>query len=409
MENATALNEEDENMVMKDNILLDENMVMKDNIVLGEVLAVTSVRNEKISEKINDLVLNDDNIITFANDDGTLYDLSERKQNNATNDALVLVSDNTENNNTIDSVAIDDTIDQKKVINNKDNNVLTNISITNNVNHVTGQNDNPIDINDLFKSIQQMTLRFQAAVEQNEKFRNDLEESKKKEEQLMIQSKKEREESIRIQKELKNKYYRLETDSDVEIEEGDDAFSLFMKTNIKRKAEAAGTVTTNRKIENRVYGDDDNAVYIDLPYLADGQYEWISIVTVENRYNRHRLQVSDDYLPLNQTVTREDAKKRCRFLGLTIEDRNIDRVSIEMQNMRQSIRNTIKTTLYKFWIDIATQMGLSIINEPGRVIRDLDDVLFAIRTMQTQSDVRKVSLFGLYTVYLVCILFIWFF
>ena len=78
-----------------------------------------------------------------------------------------------------------------------------------------------------------------------------------------------------------------------------------------------------------------------------------------------------------------------------------------MQNMRQSIRNTIKTTLYKFWIDIASQMGLRIINDPGRLIRDLDDVLFAIRTMQTQSDVRKVSLFGLYIVNLLLSSCIW--
>lgn len=188
---------------------------------------------------------------------------------------------------------------------------------------------------------------------------------------------------------------------------GDDALSVFLKSEKKRKLEVAGTVTTKRKVENRVYSEDDNAVYIDLPYLADGNYDWLSIVTVENRYNRHRLRVSDDYLSINQTVTRAEAKKRCRFLELTTEDKNIDRVTIEMQNMRQSIRNTIKTTLYKFWIDIASPMGLRIINEPGRVIRDLDDVLFAIRTMQTQADVRKVSLFGMYIVYLVLSCWIW--
>ena len=408
MSAATTLNTEDENMVRMDNSVLVE---------------PSSVSLEILPDDIYNLVENDDTIETIADDDGTLndipketennesitiahgdddilYDVTNETENNTTIDAVVFVSNITENNTTVDLVAIDDTIDQKK-----ETNKIT--TITNNVNHVSGQKDNPIDINELFKSIQQMTKQFQATVDQNEKFKKDLMESKKKQEELIIQSRKDREESRKIQNELKNKYYRLETDEDIEIEVGDDALSVFLKSEKKRKLEVAGTVTTKRKVENRVYSEDDNAVYIDLPYLADGNYDWLSIVTVENRYNRHRLRVSDDYLSINQTVTREEAKKRCRFLELTIEDKNIDRVTIEMQNMRQSIRNTIKTTLYKFWIDIASPMGLRIINEPGRVIRDLDDVLFAIRTMQTQADVRKVSLLGMYIVYLVLSCWIW--
>jgi hypothetical protein len=205
----------------------------------------------------------------------------------------------------------------------------------------------------------------------------------------MIQSKKEREEAHKIQEDLKKKYFRLETDSDVEIEVGDDAFSLFRKSEDKRKAKALKT--TIKEDNTVIIADDDDAVYIDLPFLAEGTYEWERIVTIENRYNKQKLRVSDDYLPLTQTITHEAAVKRCRFLGLRPDmSGNIDRVIIEMQNMRQSIRNTIKTTLYKFWIDIACQLDLRIINEPGRMIRDLDDVLFSIRTMQTQVDVRKV-------------------
>lgn len=246
------------------------------------------------------------------------------------------------------------------------------------------------DYANLLQTVRLLTQQFQATVEMNEKFARDLEESRKREKEMLEQSRKEREEAVRIQRE----YYRLHNDDDIEVEVGDDSWSMKNKKFQQEAPKKHEATKTKRKEANPIVSkSEDDGIFIDMPFLAEGKYDWIKIVTVENRYNRNRLRVAEDYLPLSQTISRETAIKRCRFLGLTTEDSDIEIVTIEMQNMRQSIRNTIKITLYKYWIDIANLLNFRVITQPGRPLRELDDVLYCIRTMQSQNDVRKVCKF----------------
>ena len=62
----------------------------------------------------------------------------------------------------------------------------------------------------------------------------------------------------------------------------------------------------------------------------------------------------------------------------------------EMQNFKDSIRKSIKTMLFKFWIYNANKLGLRLGHEAYRKIRSVTDVLLIIRTPQTLSEIKKV-------------------
>jgi hypothetical protein len=135
----------------------------------------------------------------------------------------------------------------------------------------------------------------------------------------------------------------------------------------------------------------DDGQYIDLPWLASGEFNWSRLIDpYSRRRGENRIPVAHDYLPLQKTLTDADGIRRCDFLGKTSSEENISRCLQEMQNFKDNIRKTIKTILFKYWIYNCNKLGLRLGHEANRKIRSVTDVLLILRTPQNLSEIKKV-------------------
>ena len=153
------------------------------------------------------------------------------------------------------------------------------------------------------------------------------------------------------------------------------------------------TVDDDEELED--VGIDDQYIeagqYIDIPWLALGVFDWAALTEAhQRRRGEQKMPVSFNYLPCQRSITDEDAVQRCIFLGKKVNDENTSRCLQEMINFKDAIRKTIKTMIFKYWIDNANRLGLRIGHEGNRKLRNINDLLLIFRTPQSLAEVKKV-------------------
>ena len=141
--------------------------------------------------------------------------------------------------------------------------------------------------------------------------------------------------------------------------------------------------------------DDIEGEYIDVPCLANGIYDWMSLLDIQKipQGEDKQLELPHDYLPIQTRLTEDHAAKNCKFFGYEVNQKNIDKVLNRMNCIRTNIRKTIQNLLYKYWIDLANQLKLPF-NTEKRPMRKIDDVMDAISSVQSYKDAKKVILFN---------------
>ena len=139
--------------------------------------------------------------------------------------------------------------------------------------------------------------------------------------------------------------------------------------------------------------DDEQGTYIDLPFLAKGFYDWEDLLELKKDTTTKKpfLQLPHDFLPLQKKFTNNDAIKNCHFFKMEPSQKNIEKCLSRMNNIRTTIRKTIQTVIYKYWIDIANQIEMTIPHE-DRALRKIDCVMQSIASIKTYEDAKKVTL-----------------
>ena len=141
--------------------------------------------------------------------------------------------------------------------------------------------------------------------------------------------------------------------------------------------------------------EDVEGEYIDVKCLANGNYDWLSLLDIQKipQGEDKQLELPHDYLPIQTRLTEDHAAKNCKFFGYEVTQKNIDKVLNRMNCIRTNIRKTIQNLLYKYWIDLANQLKLPF-NTEKRPMRKIDDVMDAISSVQSYKDAKKVILFN---------------
>ena len=141
--------------------------------------------------------------------------------------------------------------------------------------------------------------------------------------------------------------------------------------------------------------EDVEGEYIDVKCLANGIYDWMSLLDIQKipQGEDKQLELPHDYLPIQTRLTEDHAAKNCKFFGYEVNLKNIDKVLNRMNCIRTNIRKTIQNLLYKYWIDLANQLKLPF-NTEKRPMRKIDDVMDAISSVQSYKDAKKVILFN---------------
>ena len=141
--------------------------------------------------------------------------------------------------------------------------------------------------------------------------------------------------------------------------------------------------------------EDVEGEYIDVKCLANGIYDWMSLLDIQKipQGEDKQLELPHDYLPIQTRLTEDHAAKNCKFFGYEVNQKNIDKVLNRMNCIRTNIRKTIQNLLYKYWIDLANQLKLPF-NTEKRPMRKIDDVMDAISSVQSYKDAKKVILFN---------------
>jgi hypothetical protein len=149
------------------------------------------------------------------------------------------------------------------------------------------------------------------------------------------------------------------------------------------------TVTNDESSDNV----DEHGIYIDLPFLAQGFYDWYALLDLNRVRNPQQsfLKLPHDFLPLQKKFTNNDAIKNCNFFKMEPSQKNIEKCLSRMNNIRTTIRKTIQTVIYKYWIDVANQLQMKIPNEE-RALRKIDCVMQSIASIETYEDAKKVTL-----------------
>ena len=141
--------------------------------------------------------------------------------------------------------------------------------------------------------------------------------------------------------------------------------------------------------------EDVEGEYIDVKCLANGIYDWMSLLDIQKipQGEDKQLELPHDYLPIQTRLTEDHAAKNCKFFGYEVNQKNIDKVLNRMNCIRTNIRKTIQNLLYKYWIDPANQIELPF-NTEKRAMRKMDDVMDAISSVQSYKNAKKVILFN---------------
>ena len=141
--------------------------------------------------------------------------------------------------------------------------------------------------------------------------------------------------------------------------------------------------------------EDVEGEYIDVKCLANGIYDWMSLLDIQKipQGEDKQLELPHDYLPIQTRLTEDHAAKNCKFFGYEVNQKNIDKVLNRMNCIRTNIRKTIQNLLYKYWIDLANQLKLPF-NTEKRPMRKIDDVMDAISSVQSYKDAKKLILFN---------------
>jgi hypothetical protein len=145
--------------------------------------------------------------------------------------------------------------------------------------------------------------------------------------------------------------------------------------------------------ENEQGADDDES--IDLDTLEDG-YDWAALMVDDdsNDKKKKRYQhpnviiIAKDHLDSTKNPNEETARRRCRFLGWTETEENINKCLHELNGHAFQIKENIKHILHMFWIDIAMKIDFKLRRK--RTIGDYSELLSAIRQVSNYTEARKV-------------------
>jgi hypothetical protein len=148
----------------------------------------------------------------------------------------------------------------------------------------------------------------------------------------------------------------------------------------------------DEEVEADVTDNITGKLYVDMDFLASGQYEWG--LPYQNDLKSTKVQkkkLPDDFIKSQKTISRDHARDHCIHFGLEVNDDNIDNIVCQMTTTKCAIEQTIRTIIYRYWIFVAKNLGLKKrIQGKSYPLRTVDDLLTSIRQVSSREDAIKV-------------------
>jgi hypothetical protein len=148
----------------------------------------------------------------------------------------------------------------------------------------------------------------------------------------------------------------------------------------------------DEEVEVDVTDNITGKLYVDMAFLASGQYEWkLPYQNDLNSTKVNKKKLPEDFIIPQAAVSRDHARYHCVCFGLEVHKDNIDNIVCQMTTNKCAIEQTIRTIIYSYWIFVGNKLGLrKRIQGKSYDLRTVDDLLISIHQISSREDAVKV-------------------